>query len=172
MNTPGSPALNLDWIAPDLAVGGAFPPEAVERLARDEGVRAVIDLRAEGRDDAALLDAHGVRFLHLPTEDHCAVSQPMLDAGAAFAAEHLARGERVLIHCREGIGRSVTLALCVLADQGGEPLAAMTQVKDRRYYASPSPAQYEAWAEWLRRRGLAPPDFQAFAAIAYRHLKR
>ena len=36
-----------------------------------------------------------------------------------------------------------------------------------------SPAQYEAWSEWLRRRApeTAVPGFEDFKAIAYRHLK-
>ena len=164
-------ALNLDWITPALAVGGAFPDEGVEHLARAHGVRAVVDLRSEGRDDEALLARHDLRLLHLPTEAHCAISQSMLDEGTVFTLAHLERGERVLIHCRERIGRSVTLALCVLAALGVEPLAAMRQIKDRRTSASPSPAQFEAWASWLRRRGLAPPAFEDFAAVAYRHLK-
>src|SRR3954464_8357616 len=114
-------ALNLSWITDHLAVGGRFPDEAVEALARDLGVRAVIDLRVEARDDPALLARHGMEFLHLPTEDQCGVSLPMLEAGVAFAAPRLARGEKVLVHCEHGIGRSAILALCILADAGLAP---------------------------------------------------
>jgi protein-tyrosine phosphatase len=78
----------------------------------------------------------------------------------------------VLIHCQHGIGRSALLALCVLVDCGHEPLAALELAKSRRAKVSPSPAQYEAWATWLRGREIAPPSFDAFAAIAYRHLRR
>jgi len=164
--------LNFDWLNPMLAVGGYCPREAVERLAREHAVRAVVDLRSEACDDAGLLEAHGLAFLHLPTDDLCAVTQASLDAGVAFAAAHRDRGEPVLIHCQHGIGRSVLLALCVLVDAGMDPLDAMRLTKDKRAVASPSPAQYEAWAEWLRRRRTEPPHFDQFAAIAYRHLRR
>jgi protein-tyrosine phosphatase len=99
----------------------------------------------------------------------------MLRAGVAFANRHLDRGERVLIHCEHGIGRSATLALCVLVSRGAEPLAALELAKTRRPLVSPSPAQYEAWAAWLRawKTGRAvtwdTPSFDDFAAIAYRH---
>ena len=162
-------ALNLDWVTPQIAVGGAFPAAAIPQLAAD-GVRAVIDLRAEDLDDAQALEHAGVAFLHLPTEDHCAVALDDMDAGVAFARRELQGGRKLLVHCREGIGRSVTLALCILIDAGLEPLEAMRQVKDRRYWASPSPAQFDALAEWLRRRGVPPPPFKAWAGIAYRHL--
>jgi hypothetical protein len=62
--------------------------------------------------------------------------------------------------------------LCVLVDRGRAPIEALALAKDRRPAVSPSPAQYEAWASWLRRRGHAPPAFDAFGAIAYRHLSR
>lgn len=166
----GVGGLNLTWITPHLAVGGGFPESAAERLAREHGVRAIVDLRAEACDDEAVLQRHGMTLLHLPTEDHVAVSPPMLDEGVAFAAKHMARGERVLVHCQEGVGRSALLALCVLVDQGLPPVDALKTAKDARWQVSPNPAQYEAWAEWLSRRSLSAPDFETFAFIAYRHL--
>ncbi|KAA2242112.1 protein-tyrosine phosphatase family protein [Salinarimonas soli] len=163
---------NLTFITDHLAVGGSFPPERAAHLADALAIRAVVDLRDEACDDPELLRGQGLAFLHLPTRDHHAVSQAMLDEGAAFAGRHLERGERVLIHCEHGIGRSATLALCVLVGRGHDPLEAIGLAKDRRALVSPSPAQYEAWAEWLRRHGLPPaPPFDAFAAIAYRHLR-
>lgn len=168
---------NLSWITPHLAVGGSFAAERAKALAREHGVRAVVDLRAESRDDEALLVRHGLTFLHLPTEDHGAVSQEMLAEGVAFANRHLDRDERVLVHCEHGIGRSATLALCVLVSRGAAPLGALEQAKTARALVSPSPAQYHAWVAWLeacaatRRVAWAVPDFNAFKAIAYRHLQ-
>ena len=78
--------------------------------------------------------------------------------------EHVDRGEKVLIHCQHGIGRSPLLALCVLVDHGLEPLDALTLAKDRRAAVSPSRSQYEGWANWLRRRGKDAPDYHSFGA--------
>lgn len=164
--------IDLSWLTPDLAVGGCFSCDAVESLAREHGIRAVIDLRAEACDDAEVLARHGVTLLHLPTEDHCAITSEMLGQGVAFAMRHLDARERVLVHCQHGIGRSALLALCVLVARGQPPLAALVLAKSRRELVSPSPAQYEAWARWLRARALEPPRFDEFAAIAYRHLRR
>lgn len=163
--------IDLSWITPALAVGGCFAREVSESLAREHGIRAVVDLRAEDRDEEALLRRHGIELLHLPTVDHCAVAPRMLRDGVAFATRHLDGGGRVLIHCQHGIGRSALLALCVLVERGHAPLAALELAKTKRARVSPSPAQYEAWAAWLRERGEAVPDFDTFAAIAYRHLR-
>ena len=164
-------ALDLSWIAPDLAVGGVLLPGAAQALPAS-GVSHVVDMRAEACDDEAELAAAGLRFLSLPTLDHHAPTQAQLDEGVAFAEAARRAGGRVLVHCEHGIGRSATLALCVLVHRGLEPLAAMRAAKNRRERVSPSPAQYEAWAEWMRRRTprAAVPHFDAFKAIAYRHL--
>jgi hypothetical protein len=170
--------LNISWITDDLAIGGSFPPAAAEALARELRVRAVIDLRLEACDDAQILRRHGIELLHLPTEDHCAVAPEMLAAGVAFAERQRTAGGGVLIHCEHGIGRSATLALCVLVGRGFAPLEALALAKTRRALVSPSPAQYEGWIAWLdafrRGRGCGwdIPPFDAFAAIAYSHLTK
>lgn len=163
-------APNLDWITPLLAVGGDFPSAEAGRLAREMEIEAVVDLRAEAAHAPEPLAACGLSLMHLPTEDHMAVAQEDLDAGVAFVRGFLARGRKVLIHCREGVGRSALLALCVLVDRDMAPMEALNLAKDRRWQVSPSPAQYQAWATWLGRRGLSVPSFQAFAAVAYRHI--
>lgn len=175
--TPDDWQPNLSWITDHLAVGGRFPGERTSHLAEVLGIRAVVDLRSEDRDDEVLLTRHGITFLHLPTDDHHAVTAGRLDEGVDFAIRHLDRGERVLIHCEHGIGRSATLALCVLVQRGLAPLDALALAKERRSLVSPSPAQYGCWTEWLAAHRAAQlagweiPSFDAFAAIAYRHLR-
>jgi hypothetical protein len=163
---------DFNWITADLAVGGALSPGAAAVLAHRHGVGHVIDMREEACDDAAELAAAGVAFLRLPTLDNHAPRKEQLDEGVRFAAGAQAAGSRLLIHCQHGVGRSATLALCVLVDRGADPLQALVTAKDLRAPVSPSPVQYEAWAAWIRRRAPhAPvPDFDAFKAVAYRHL--
>jgi hypothetical protein len=58
-----------------------------------------------------------------------------------------------------------------------KPLDALELAKSRRSLVSPSPAQYHAWAEWMegwqasRPVDWEIPGFDAFKAIAYRHLQ-
>lgn len=163
---------NFSWITHDLAVGGAFPRGAAAILAKDHGVGAVVDVRLEDCDDPDELAACGLSFLHLPTVDLCGVSQPMLDAGVRFARTVAAEGRHLLVHCQHGIGRSATVALCVMVDRGYEPLDALSVAKDARALVSPSQAQYEAWTAWMRRRApqAAIPSYHEFGCIAYRRL--
>ena len=158
---------NFDWITDDLAVGGGFTNAVVENLAGEHRVGAIIDLREEECDDEDLLMSHGMLFLHLPTPDVRAVSDVHLDRGVEFARAMRLGGRRLLIHCMHGIGRSATLALCVLSDRGEPPLESLKAMKRARWLISPSPDQFECWARWLRRHGLGAPCFEDFASVAY-----
>jgi hypothetical protein len=164
-------ACDFNWITEDLAIGGRCAMEHAETLAREHGVGAVIDLRAEDCDDPRVWGECGLLFLHLPTDDHAAIDLAMIDQGVAFARSARAMARRLLVHCEHGIGRSAMLVLCILTDRGVEPMAALRLVKERRARVSPSPAQYEGWVAWLRLRTpsgqAAPPTYAAFAEVAY-----
>ena len=169
--------MNLSWITPTLAVGGRLTDAELERLRKDQAIAAVVDLRSEALDDVEILRRQDIAFLHLPIEDHAAVPPIVLDTGVAFLSRHVTAGYRALVHCEHGIGRSATLALAVLVEQGFSPLDALKLAKDRRERVSPSPAQYDGWREWLRHRQLGSgeswviPSFESFASVAYRHLR-
>jgi len=171
----GRSALDFDWVTPTLAVGAGFAPSDAAPLAREHGIRHVVDLRVEACDDVHVLRRHGIELLHLPTEDVCAIDDEKIDDGVAWVNARLDRGARVLIHCQHGIGRSALLALCVLVSRGDEPLDALLRAKDARRIVSPSPEQLFAFARFcgaVRERTSASwevPAFEAMAAIAYRH---
>ena len=90
-----------------------------------------------------------------------------------FANEFLDQGQRVLIHCEYGIGRSATLALCLLVHRGQPPLEALALMKKQRPVVSPSPPQFACWSAWLESYRFSQdvewdvPSFAQFKALAY-----
>jgi len=169
--------IDLHFLADGLAVGAHFPMGAAARLAEEHGITQVVDVRVEACDDEAVLALHGIRLLHLPTHDTRAISVRMLGDGVAFVCAALERGERVLIHCQYGIGRSALLGLCVLVARGLTPLEAIARAKEARPVVSPSPEQLEAFIAFCEERRAAGaaawpvPTFDELAEIAYRHLR-
>ncbi|MFP2908624.1 dual specificity protein phosphatase family protein [Pyxidicoccus sp. 3LFB2] len=169
--------LNLDWVLPSLAVGGRFPLDAAEHLAKKLGIRHVVDVRVEACDDEAVLREHGITLLHLPTEDMRAIRRDMIDDGVAWVTARLGEGHKVYIHCEHGVGRSALLALCCMVALGHPPLEALSLAKQQRWQVSPSREQlhtFLAWAErWRQRHGLTwpLPTVHELAAIAHSHLK-
>jgi len=167
-------SLDLDWVTPALAVGGRFDAEHVAPLASHHGIGHVVDLRLEACDDETTLVAHGIEFLHLPTEDVCAIEDATLREGVSWVNSRLESGGRVLVHCEHGIGRSALLALCVLVARGDSPMEALTRAKGARAVIAPSPEQLVAFARFCaqwRDDHAAPweiPSFPQLAAIVYR----
>src|SRR5262249_48642989 len=148
--------------------GGRIAPAQVESLSLIYGIRRVVDLRVEDRDDAELFGRHGIAFLHLPSDDARAVSQHHLDAGVEWIGAGLARGQRGLVPCQPGIGGSALLTGCVLVAGGLDAAEALARVKEAREVVSPTPPQLEALLEWTSRNR---PDrlvgYDALARIAY-----
>jgi hypothetical protein len=137
--------------------------------------RLRITWRSSSASGEEVLRRAGIELLHLPT-DVCACSPEHLELGVSWVRRHLAAGERVLVHCQWGIGRSALLSLCVLVALGCPPVDALLHAKNRREKLSPSPDQLRAFLEHARihreRSGARwpVPDFEEVARIAYRHL--
>lgn len=170
-NIGGIP-INFSWITPSMAVGGRFPLDAIEPLAKKFGISHIVDVRVEDKDDEVMLRQHGITLLHLPTIDSRAVSQEMLEDGVAWVNQQLADGGRVYIHCAHGIGRSVLLACCVLISMGYSAQDALRLVKQKRHQAAPNQEQLNALVEFARRwrkqfGGFTGDTLTDLKAIAY-----
>jgi protein tyrosine phosphatase (PTP) superfamily phosphohydrolase (DUF442 family) len=141
--------LNLSWVTPQLAVGGRVLPDDIHRLAK-AGVTRVVDTRAEHQDDATLLAREGIELLSLPTPDTHPLSVVQLREGAAWVNQQIATGQRVLIHCEHGVGRSVLLTAAALVAAGVSAHDAMSLIQRRRWQAAPNHRQMRRLQEFER----------------------
>lgn len=168
--------MDFNWITHHLALGGMLRPGKAGLLKNIE-IQAVINLCSEALDDEDALRMNGIKYLHLPTPDLCAVSQSMLWQGVNFTRPFILLGEKVLIHCQHGIGRSALLTCCALVSLGHSPLSALVLAKNAREKVSPTPEQLHAflkWSQcWYEYSALKWPEttWDELAAIAYRHLR-
>jgi hypothetical protein len=144
--------LDIDWVDGRLAVGAAFSPNQVGLL-KEQGIGAVLDLRAEAADDPDLLRKHGIEFLHLGVPDGEAPDPAQLRRGISWVREQWAQGRRVLVHCQGGLGRSPCFATALLVAEGLPLEEAFERVKSARRPAALTASQWEA----LRRLALEVP---------------
>eukprot|EP01063_Lacrimia_lanifica_P028849 TRINITY_DN4293_c0_g2_i1.p1 TRINITY_DN4293_c0_g2~~TRINITY_DN4293_c0_g2_i1.p1 ORF type:complete len:894 (+),score=282.68 TRINITY_DN4293_c0_g2_i1:193-2874(+) len=82
--------------------------EQIEMLRDKENVKGVVSLTRYGVEPE-VLEEEGVAYLHLPTVDKCPLTIKDLFRGCGFVDSINARGGAVLVHCREGIGRTGTM---------------------------------------------------------------
>src|SRR5215469_3458759 len=132
--------LNMSWVTDNLAVGGRVRPEDIRALAR-AGITHVIDTRSEYADDQEAMAREHIELLHLPTADTQPLTIEQMIEGARWAHEHIQRGDRVLIHCEHGVGRSVLLTCATLVYEGMHAQEALELVQEKRWQASPNHRQ-------------------------------
>ena len=143
-------------LATDVAAIRDWDASAVVTLIEDHEFEM---LGVESLPDA--IRGAGFEWHHLPVKD---VSPPdqvfetrWVYAGARLR-ERLRRGERVLVHCRGGLGRAGSVAARLLVEFGAEPGEAIRQVRAVRPGAIETREQ-ERWVEAQRavtRRRCAP----------------
>ena len=105
--------------------------------------------------------AAGLEWLHWPIRDvnvpDHRFEQAWRESGPALCAR-IVGGERVLVHCRGGLGRAGTVAARLLVECGIEPADAVLRVRAERHGAIETPGQL-GWV--LRQRpagGSRQPD--------------
>jgi len=109
------------------------PPEELE-----------FDLVAEG----STVKAGGLDFWSLPIPDR---QPPKSEAEFTDILDRanraLASGKNLLIHCRQGIGRSGMVAACLLGRKGLSPGAAIEKVSASRGVQIPETEEQREWID-------------------------
>jgi predicted protein tyrosine phosphatase len=139
--------LDMSWVTGSLAVGGRIREEDIARLAR-AGVTRVVDTRAEYRDDEAALNRESIQLLHLPVPDTQPLTVEQLMEGSEWVLRQIRDGQKVLIHCEHGVGRSVLLTCAVLVRDGYPVETALQVVQVKRWQASPNHRQIKRLHEF------------------------
>lgn len=106
-------AAHLDWILPDIAVGGIEAALDHDRL-RDEGVRSILSV-----NDFPTLSLSEFRWRRIALKDGPG-NPPERILEAVSALEELHReSPAVLVHCAEGKSRSVLIVTMYVARMRG-----------------------------------------------------
>ena len=161
----GRPSPDLSWITDPVGISGTLQPRHIPGLA-EMGVRSIIDLREEDRDDPELLARHDIRFLYLPTRDHFSPSQKQLVEGARWVLNEVQAQRRIVVHCTEGIGRSVAVVCCALMMGGYSLAGAVRLVRARRWGVALNARQmlglkeFAQWTEFEPRAVINQRPFQ------------
>ena len=96
------------------------------------------------QDLGARVAAQGMSWAHLPIRDVDVPAAPFLSGWPAVRANLLSRldaGERVIVHCRGGLGRAGLVAALLLMERGLEAEAAIRTVRAARPGAIETAAQ-------------------------------
>jgi protein-tyrosine phosphatase len=134
--------------------GGDWLEEDVAEWKR-AGVKAVLSLltpqeqkELELRDEANEVRRQALEFSSFPIPD---LEVPRAEAQLADTLDsvtaQLSAGKNVLVHCRQGIGRTGLIAACLLIKSGMSPGAAVDIVSAARGMAVPETPEQREWIE-------------------------
>lgn len=100
------------------------------------------------RDEAIEARTQGLEFASLPIPDR---QVPRSESDVAEALENvntaLSAGKNVVVHCRQGIGRSGLIAACLLVKNGGSPGVAVEVVSAARGVSIPETSEQRDWID-------------------------
>jgi protein-tyrosine phosphatase len=134
--------------------GGDWLPDEIAGW-KKEGVSTVLSLLTpeeeislDLKNEAAEVKRAGLRYFSLPIPDREA---PGSDAGAIASLEkldaELGAGRNVVIHCRQGVGRSGLIAACLLILKGISSGEAVGSVSAARGVDVPETAEQRHWID-------------------------
>ena len=132
-----------DWLSDEMAAWRAAGVDAVVSLLTPDEER---DLDLEHEKAEAL--AQGMEFVSFPIPDR--QTPPSMNAAEKLISRigaDLNRGNNVVIHCRQGIGRTGLIAASLLVWNGWQPDAAVSRVSAARGAAIPETAEQRAWID-------------------------
>ncbi len=161
---------DIDWLTPDLAVGGDLshdPDEAAAqaRWLERQGITTIIGCRGEYSDaELVRAAAPSIDYYHLPTGDHGGeMDIEWWESGITI--DKMKKGP-VFVRCHMGVNRGPSMAFAILVDRGMDPVAAFDLLRTRR------PQAYAIYAPQflrMRRRSTEAKILQAFMEIECDH---
>jgi protein-tyrosine phosphatase len=137
-----------DWLEDDIASWSRAGIRTVLSLLTPEEQR---DL--ELRNEPVEVLQHGMQFLSFPIPDRqIPRSEAKWSEVLETVAADLSAGKNVLVHCRQGIGRTGLVAACLLVKNGMSPGAAVDSVSAARGLPVPETSEQR---DWIDRYNLA-----------------
>jgi protein-tyrosine phosphatase len=132
-----------DWLEDELAAW------------RLEGVDEVVSLLTSDEEESldlekepSLVKEQGMKFVSFPIVDRQVPgSQSELTGMLEKLNADLSSGKNVLIHCRQGVGRTGLVAACLLVTKGWDPAKAVEQISSSRGVSVPETGEQRRWID-------------------------
>jgi protein-tyrosine phosphatase len=132
-----------DWLEEEMANWRRAGIDTVLSLLTPEEEQD-LDLKSEARETKA----QGMKFATLPILDRQVPnSESEMSAALDWIDADLSAGKNVVVHCRQGIGRTGLVAACLLVTKGLTPEAAVKTLSAARGIPVPETAEQRRWID-------------------------
>ncbi len=132
-----------DWLEDEMAAWRRAGINTVLSLLTPEEEQD-LELKREARE----AKARGMKFASLPIPDRqVPTSESEVSATLDRLDADLAAGKNVVVHCRQGIGRTGLVAACLLITKGLTPEAAVKTLSTARGTPVPETDEQRRWID-------------------------
>ena len=123
ITTFGKSSFDYSNITENILISGQYDENDIFTIQK-LGINCVIDMRSESLFDESLFESIGIKYFNIPVDNN------------------------ILIHCKEGVGRSSLIIIAYLITTGLDLFESMEIVQSNRWGANLNNIQFQKLKKW------------------------
>ena len=143
----GKSSFDYSNITDNIIISGEYTQNDVFTIQK-LGVKCVIDMRSESIFDQSLFESIGINYFNIPVDNYFAPELDQIDNAIEFINSNISVDNNILIHCKEGVGRSSLIIIAYLITTGLDLFESMEIVKSNRWGANLNNIQFQKLKKW------------------------
>ena len=143
----GKSSFDYSNITENLLISGEYDENDIFTIQK-LGINCVIDMRSESLFDKSLFESIGIKYFNIPVDNYFAPELEQIDTAIEYIKSHITTDNNILIHCKEGVGRSSLIIIAYLITTGLDLFESMEIVKSNRWGANLNNIQFQKLKKW------------------------
>ena len=143
----GKSSFDYSNITDNIIITGEYTSNDIFTIQK-LNIKCVIDMRSENSFDQSLFESIGIKYFNIPVDNYFAPELEQIDTTIEFIKSHISTDNNILIHCKEGVGRSSLIIIAYLITTGLDLFESMEIVKSNRWGANLNNIQFQKLKKW------------------------
>ena len=143
----GKSSFDYSNITENILISGQYDENDIFTIQK-LGINCVIDMRSESLFDKSLFESIGIKYFNIPVDNYFAPELEQIDIAIEYIKSHISTDNNILIHCKEGVGRSSLIIIAYLITTGLDLFESMEIVKSNRWGANLNNIQFQKLKKW------------------------
>ena len=143
----GKSSFDYSNITDNIIISGEYTQNDVFTIQKLR-VKCVIDMRSESIFDQSLFESIGINYFNIPVDNYFAPELDQIDNAIEYINSNISVDNNILIHCKEGVGRSSLIIIAYLITTGLDLFESMKIVQSNRWGANLNNIQFQKLKKW------------------------